>query len=84
MALIEKTVARLSVEVNELGDRGLSFRVRFTDGRDNFNIEIPRVILAELQELLREFNYSTSPQVEGDDPVRDLIAAKNYTIRLQQ
>lgn len=83
MALRNITVERLSVEVNELGDRGLSFRVRFSDGTDTFNIEVPRVVLAELRELIREFGYSTSPEVEGDDLVRDLIAAKNYQIRLQ-
>jgi hypothetical protein len=83
MALRNVTVERLSVEVNELSDRGMSFRVRFTDGTDTFNIEIPRVILEQLQELIQEFGYSVSREIEGDDPVRDLIAAKNYQIRLQ-
>ena len=80
---INVTVERLSVEVNELDDRGLSFRVQFTDSTHNYTISIPRVILMELQTLIQEFGYSTSREIEGDDDVRDLIAAKNYLIRLQ-
>lgn len=84
MAERNVTVERLSVEVNEQGDRGLSFRVQFTDGTDTFSISIPRVILAELQTLIQEFGYSTSAEFEGVDEIRDLIAQKNYLIRLQQ
>jgi hypothetical protein len=83
MARREVTVERLSVEINELGDRGLSFRVQFTDGTDNFIIDVPRVILTQLQELIQEFGYSVSAEIEDDAGVRDLIAAKNYTINLQ-
>jgi hypothetical protein len=83
MAQRDVIVERLSVEVNELSDRGLSLRVRFGDGTDTFNIEIPRVILSQLQELIQEFGYSVSEEVEDDAGVRDLIASKNYLIRLQ-
>ena len=83
MALRNVTVERLSVEVAEMSDRGISFRVRFSDGTDEFDVAVPRVILAALQELIQEFGYSTSREIEGDDMIRDLVAQKNYLIRLQ-
>ena len=85
MATIERTVDALSFEVNELSDRGLSLRVTFEDGTgDDWVISVPRMVLEQLRTLIRELGYSLSPEIEGDDVVRDLIAEKNYTIRVQR
>ena len=85
MATIERTVGALTFEVNEQSDRGISLRVTFTDGTgDDWIISMPRMVLAELRELFREVGYSLSREIEGDDVVRDLIAKKNYTVRVQR
>jgi hypothetical protein len=85
MATIERTVSALSFEVNELSDRAISLRVTFDDGTgDDWIISVPRMELERLRILFRELEYSLSPEIEGDDPVRDLIAEKNYTVRVQR
>ena len=85
MATVERTVSDLTFEVNEQNDRGISMRVTFEDGTgDDYVVSIPRMVLDQLRTLIRELTYSLSAEIEGDDVVRDLIAQKNYTIRVQR
>lgn len=85
MATITRTVGDLTFEVSERSDRDISVRATFTDGTgDDWIISVPRMVLNQLRTLFRELEYSLSREIEGDDAVRDLIAQKNYTVRVQR
>ena len=85
MATIRRTVGALTFDVSELSERDLSLSVTFADGTgDDWVVSIPRMVLEQLRDLFREFEYSLSREIEGEDVVRDLIAQKNYTIRVQR
>lgn len=81
MATIRKTISQLRVEIAEDNDRVIDATIRFNDGTDDYVIRIPLMIQRRLDNLIREL--ANSIVVDLDDGIRDLVAEKNYTIRLQ-
>ena len=84
MAEITMNVRDLTVHIVEGNQRVMEVVVKFTvgprDTPDNWTINIPLVIQARVEELVREFQKTIG---QADDVVRDTVVDKDYTIELQ-
>ncbi len=84
MADITMNVRDLAVHITEGNQRVMEVVVTFTvgprDAPDHWTINVPLVIQARAEELMREFQKTIG---QADDTVRDTVVDKDYTIELQ-
>ncbi len=84
MADITMNVRDLEVSITEASQRVMEVVLTFTvgprDTPDHWTINVPLVIQARVEELMREFQKTVG---QADDVVRDTVVDKDYTIELQ-
>ena len=84
MAEITMNVRDLTVHIVEGNQRVMEVVVKFAvgprDTPDNWTINIPLVVQARVEGLMREFLKTIG---QADDVVRDTVVDKDYIIELQ-